>query len=196
MTYSLPHSRKIRPLCASFAFLIPLVWAQGQRGIDFAALIRTPADIQATLERCDGHPEFETALANWLERAQPRSPAEGAAIRETSLRLLEDTTDRQIMFALIDGLLRHALEDVKSDAGIVPRQLAVTLYLDIAKAVRQKFKVKESAVLAEGLAEGVTNERQAGFVKEFLNIAEPRAPRVPATNAPSVTSAKTTASSP
>ena len=75
------------------------------------------------------------------------------------VRMLEDTTDRQIMFALIDGLLRHALEDVKRDAGIVPRQLAATLYMDIAKAVRQKFKVKESAVLAEGLAEGVLRRR-------------------------------------
>ncbi len=166
--------------CVFVCLAIPvIVLAQGQRNVDFAALIRTPAGIQATLEHCDGHPEFETALANWLETTQPHSPAERDAIRQTSLRLLEDTTDRQLVLGLINGLLRHALEDVKRDPAIVPKQQAQVLYADIAKAVnRHKSKAKESAVLASALAEGLTDARQAGFVQEFMKLAEPPAPRI------------------
>src|SRR6266404_4213185 len=36
--------------------------AQVQGNVEFASLIRTPAGVQRTLEYCDGHPEFETAL--------------------------------------------------------------------------------------------------------------------------------------
>jgi len=162
-----------------------IVWAQSQRNVDFAALIRTPADIQATLERCDGHPEFETALANWLETAKPRSPVEEDAIRQTSLRLLEDTTDQQLALGLISGLLQHALEAVKREPAILPKQHAQALYADIAKAVRRhKSKAKESAMLASVLGEGLTDARLAGFVKEFIALAESPAPRrVGTTNA-------------
>jgi len=154
------------------------VWAQSRQPVDFAALIRTPAGIQATLEQCDGHPAFETALANWLETAQGRSPAEREAIRQTSLRLLEDTTDRQLVLSLINGLIRHAMDDVKRDPAIVPTQLAKALYADIGRAAHgRKSTAKESALLAYGLAEGVTDARQAGFVKEFIHLAEPRPPR-------------------
>ena len=167
-------------------FAIPaIVCAQSQQNVDFAALIRTPADIQATLEHCDGHPQFETALANWLETAKPRSPAEREAIRLTSLRLLEDTTDQQLALGLINGLLQHELEAMKTDPAIIPKQQAQVLYADIAKAVkRHKSKAKESALLASVLAEGLTDTRQAGFVQEFLRLAEPPAPRrIPAVNA-------------
>ena len=170
----------------SVCLAIPVVvWAQSQRSVDFAALIRTPADIQATLERCDGHPEFETALANWLETAKPRSPVEQEALRQTSLRLLEDTTDQQLALGLINGLLQHAMEAVKRDPAIIPKQHAQALYADIAKAVRRhRSKAKESAMLASVLGEGLTDARQAGFVKEFIALAESPAPRrVGTTNA-------------
>jgi hypothetical protein len=79
---------------------------------------------------------------------------------------------------LIDGLLRHALADLKRDPALVPKQLAQALHADIAKAVnKQRSKAKESAVLAYALAEGVTDARQAGFVKEFITLAEPPAQR-------------------
>ncbi len=171
---------------ASICVAIPVVvWAQNQRNVDFAALIRTPADIQATLERCDGHPEFETALANWLETAKPRSLAEEEAIRQTSLRLLEDTTDQQLALGLISGLLQHALAAVKRDPAIIPKQHAQALYADIGRAVRRhKSKAKESAMLASVLGEDLTDARQAGFVKEFTTLAErPAARRVGTTNA-------------
>jgi len=155
-----------------------IVWAQAQQNVDFGTLIQTPAGIQATLERCDGHPQFETALANWLETAKPRSPAEREAIRLTSLRLLEDTTDQQLALGLISGLLQHELEAVKRDPAIIPKQQAQALYTDIAKAVRRHTsKAKESAVLASVLGEGLTDARQAGFVKEFITLAERPAPR-------------------
>jgi hypothetical protein len=155
-----------------------ILCAQGQQAIDFAGLIRTPAGIQAALERCDGNPDFETALANWLETAQGRSQAERDAIRQTSLRLLEDTTDRQLVLGLINGLIRHALDDVKRDSAIVPKQFARALYVDIAKATNgRKSTANEFALLAHGLAEGVTDSRQVGFVKEFVNLAAPRPPR-------------------
>ena len=155
-----------------------LAWAQGQRAVDFASLIRTPAGIQSTLERCDGHPDFETALANWLETAQGRSPGEREAIRQTSLRLLEDTTDRQLVLGLINGLMRHAMEDVKRDPAVNPKQLARGLYADIVKAARgHKSTAKESALLAYGLAESVTDTRQDDFVKEFMSLAAPRPSR-------------------
>src|SRR5262245_9404036 len=77
------------------AILTAVAWGRDPR-IDFASLILTPAGIQATLERCDGSPQFETAFANWLETAVADSPVERAAIRTSSLRLLEDTTDRQL----------------------------------------------------------------------------------------------------
>jgi hypothetical protein len=171
---------------AFVGLVIPvLAWGQGQQNVDFAALIRTPAGIQAVLERCDGHPQFETALANWLETALPRSQEEREAIRQTSLRLLEDTTDSQHALGLINGLLRHALDDVKRDPAIVPKQQALALYTDIGKAVRRRrSKAKEAALLASVLAEGLTDARQAGFVQEFVNLAESPAPRrVPAVNA-------------
>src|SRR5882762_3281557 len=113
--------RTIPVIFASSALLIS---GQIQRDVDFANLIRTPSSIQRTLERCDGHPDFETALANWLEMAEPTSARDRLAVRETSLRLLEDTTDRQVVLGLSDGLLRHALEDIKRDPGIVPEELA------------------------------------------------------------------------
>ncbi len=169
----------------SVCLAIPvIVWAQSQRNVDFAALIRTPAGIQSTLERCDGDPAFETALANWLETAHPRSAAEREAIRDTTLRLLNDTTDHQVALGLINGLLLHAMEDVKLDPALVPKQHAQALYADIAKAVHQKrSKAKESDVLASALLEGVTDARQAGFVQEFMKLAEPPAPRrVPSVN--------------
>jgi hypothetical protein len=156
--------------------VLPVMWAEGQPDVDFAELIKTPGDLQRTLEHCDGHPAFETAFANWLETAQPRSPADRDGIRKASLRLLEDTTDRQLVLGLIDGLLRHALEDVKADPALVPGTLARSLYLDIGR--RRKSKATEIALLAYSLAEdgAVTDERQASFIEEFLNRVEPRAP--------------------
>src|SRR6185369_13907526 len=99
--------------------------AQAPVAVDFANLIKTTAGVQQALERCDGHPEFETALANWLESAEPHSPQEGAAIRKTALGLLEDTTDSQIALGLNDGLLKHAIDGSED---------ARKLYADIAKA--------------------------------------------------------------
>ena len=59
------------------------------------------------------------------------------------------------------------------DSAIIPKQQAQTLYTDIAKAVkRHKSKAKESAVLASVLGEGLTDPRQAEFVKEFITLAE------------------------
>jgi hypothetical protein len=148
-----------------------------QRDVDFAELIRTPSDIQRTLERCDGHTEFETALANWLETAEPSLPADRKAVREASLRLLDDTTDRQLVLGLSDGLLRHAMEDIRRDPALDPEEVARALYADIRKAV-EKHKSKAAAILvpALGLEEDgtVTNERQASFLRGFLNRAEPR----------------------
>ncbi len=159
---------------AGSALVIP---AQVQPDVDFAGLIRTAAGIQATLEHCDGHPDFETALANWLERTEPSSPDDRRAVRETSLRLLEDTTDRQLVLGLSDGLLRHALQDIKRDPALVADKLARTLYADIGKAINSQ-KSKAAAVLAPayGLGEDgtVTNERQASFLEAFLNLADPR----------------------
>jgi hypothetical protein len=159
-----------------FASLIPRTSAQIRPDADFADLIRTPSGIQRSLEHCDGHPDFETALANWLEMAEPSSPRDRQAVRETSLRLLEDTTDRQLVLALSDGLLRHALEDIKRDQSIVPEALARALYADIRKTVKdQSYKAKAVAAPAYGLAEnGATaDERRTRFLEEVLNLAEP-----------------------
>src|SRR5437773_6715817 len=97
--------------------------AQDRNWASFPELIKMPGGIQAALEHCDGHPDFEAALANWLEAAKPESAAERRVVREASLQLLEDTADRQVALALIDGLLRHALEDVNRDETIVPERL-------------------------------------------------------------------------
>jgi hypothetical protein len=163
-------------ISAVFASGVLVVSAQTPSNADFADLIRTPASIQRTLEHCDGHPDFETALANWLERAEPSSPAEREAVRKASLRLLEDTTDRQLVLGLSDGLLRHALQDLNRDHAIVPEELARALYADVGRAVRkQRSKVKAVPVPAYGLAEDgtVKDERQASFLETFLNLAEP-----------------------
>src|SRR5580704_11356734 len=154
-----------------------IVSAEIQQDADFATMIRTPSGIQMTLERCDGHPVFETALANWLEMAEPSSREDRQAVRKTSLRLLEDTSEPQLVLGLIDGLLRHALEDLKMDPAIVPQELARALYADIARAVRaRKSKVAAILVPAYGLREDgtVRNERQTSFIEDFLNRADPR----------------------
>jgi hypothetical protein len=111
-------------ILATFASGTLIISAKIQRDVDFPDLIRTSSSIQRTLEHCDGHPDFEMALANWLEMAEPSSPRDRQAVRETSLRLLEDTTDRQLVLGLSDGLLRHALEDIKRDPAIVAEELA------------------------------------------------------------------------
>jgi hypothetical protein len=156
-----------------FAGVMPGISGPVQRD-DFAELIRTPSGIQRTLERCDGHPDFETALANWLETAEPSLPADRQSVREASLRLLEDTTDRQLVLGLIDGLLRHAIEDIKRDPALDPEEVARALYISIRKAA--KSKAAAILVPALGLQEDgtVMNERQAGFLRSFLNRAEPR----------------------
>jgi hypothetical protein len=144
--------------------------------VDFADCIRTRSGIQRALERCDGHPDFETALANWLERAEPSSAEDRQAVRETTLRLLEDTTDGQLVLGLGDGLLRHSLEDIKRDPAIAVEALARVLYLDIGKAIkRQRSKARAILVAAYGLGEDgtVTDQRQASFLEAFLNLAEP-----------------------
>jgi hypothetical protein len=153
-----------------------VVSAHLQGDVDFAGCIRTRSSIQRTLERCDGHPAFEMALANWLERAEPSSPEDRQAVRETTLRLLEDTTDRQLVLGLGDGLLRHALEDIKRDSTIVVEALARALYVDIGKAIRrQKSKATAILVAAYGLGDDgtVTDQKQASFLEGFLNLAEP-----------------------
>src|SRR5229473_2017619 len=100
-------SRRIPVILMSGALVVS---GEIQRDADFAEMIRTPAGIQKALERCDAHPVFETALANWLEAAEPNSPEDRQAVRKTSLRLLQDTSDPQLVLGLIDGLLRHALQ--------------------------------------------------------------------------------------
>lgn len=167
-------------LSAILANVIPASPAQDRVRIDFPEIIKTPAEIQKALERCDGDTGFETAFANWIEMAQPRSPAEGVIIRKTSLRLLEDATDRQTVLGLIDGLLRHALEDVKRDQAIIPQNLADSMYRDIVNAVRKRtYKGEEIAAPAYGLADdgSITEERQARFVERFLNLADPHVAR-------------------
>src|SRR5258706_9357682 len=114
------------------------LFAETEPKVNFADLIGTPAGIQRTLEQCDGNRRFESALANWLEMSEPTALVERLAIREISLRLLEDTTDVQVVLGLSDGLLRHALEDVKRDQTIVPEVLARVLYADIRKAAKGK----------------------------------------------------------
>jgi hypothetical protein len=166
------------------------VAAQSSQPIDFAALLKTPSGIQSALERCDGHPDFETALANWLEQAQPRSAEEREAIRKTSLRLLEDTSDRQVVLALLDGLMRQALSDLSRDPAIVPQELAKSLYFAIARAVgRQPQKWAGFPLLADGLTEGgaANGGRHAAFVKELVTMStrrRPAAPRVAGSTSP------------
>jgi len=174
MEYGFPQRRLI--LCLAFAIL-PVMAAEIQSGVNFAELISTPEGIQKTLEHCDGYPAFGTALANWLERAEPSSPAERRAVRETSLRLLEDTTDGQHVLALSDGLLRHTLQDVKRNQDVAPAVFADILYADIRNAIgRKKSKVETVAIPAYGLAVdgSVADERQATFLERFLDLAEPK----------------------
>jgi hypothetical protein len=187
-------TRQPRGFCRSRAYVwlvamlvgpLPAMADQNAQAIDFAQLIRTPEGIQKTLERCDGHPDFETALTNWLETAEPRSSAERAAIRTTSLRLLEDTTDRQVVLGLIDGLLRHTVIDLTRDPALVPYDVARSLYVEIYKSVRgQRSKADMIAVVTGWMAEdrSVADARPATFVKEVQKMAEPhwvRRPRVP-----------------
>jgi len=178
-------TRRARKTFPRLAVAVAFIFAGGtpgisgpvQRDVDFAELIRTPSGIQRTLERCDGHPEFETALANWLETAEPSLPADRQSVREASLRLLEDTTDRQLVLGLIDGLLRHAMEDIKRDPALDPEEVARALYAGIRKAAeKQKSKAAAILVPALGLQEDGTakNERQGNFLRSFLNRAEPR----------------------
>lgn len=151
--------------------------AEIQPGVNFADLISTPEGIQKTLEHCDGYPAFETALANWLERAEPSSPAERRAVRETSLRLLEDTTDGQLVLALSDGLLRHTLQDVTRNQDVAPAVFADILHADIRRAIgKKRSKVEAVAIPAYGLAMdgSVADERQATFLERFLDLAEPK----------------------
>jgi hypothetical protein len=140
-------------------------WGQIAPGVDFAAMIRTPAGIQKSLDRCDGHLDFEKALANWLERAEPASPTEQRAVRETTIRLLEDTTDQQVALALSDGLLRHALQDLKREPSIVPKDLARGVYADLRKAAKdQTYKKRAMMVALHGIAaDGTGRQRATGF---------------------------------
>jgi hypothetical protein len=161
-----------------FGFLVTNLSAEVKPNPDFADLIRTPAGIQRTLEQCDGNPKFEIDLANWLETAQPPAESDRRAVREISVRLLEDTTNVQLVFGLTDGLLRHALEDVKRDQTIAPEMLARVLYADIRRAIKNKpYKINAVPVPALGLAEDgtVTDDRTAKFLQEFLNLVAPRA---------------------
>lgn len=172
MESGFPQRRLI--LCLAFSIL-PL--AAESTLVDFGNLIRTSDGIQKTLEHCDGHPAFETALANWLERAEPSSPAERRAVRETSLRLLEDTTDSQLVLGLSNGLLRHTLQDVKANKDVAPGVFADVLHADIRKAIgKKRAKAEAIAVPAYGLAADgtVVDERQAAFLERFLDLAEPR----------------------
>jgi hypothetical protein len=156
--------------------ILPIT-AQTQGDPDFASLIRTAGGVQSALERCDGHPDFETALANWLEVAEPSSPADRRAVREISLRLLADVTDRQVALALSDGLLRHALEDVKRDESVVPQKLAEALYADFWRAVRnQRSKATAIPIQALELEAGgsVKDQRQASFLGAFLKLVDAR----------------------
>jgi hypothetical protein len=153
--------------------------AQVQPEANFADLIKTPDAIQRTLEHCDGDPAFETALSNWLETAEPASPADRQAIHTTALRLLEDTADRQLVLGLTDGLLRHALADMKRDRAVVPENLARALYAEIARAARsRRFKTIAIVEPAYSLSADVNDGKQAAFLKEFLNLAEARAARL------------------
>jgi len=168
-------SRVLLPVWSAL-FCAAVVSAETNTNVDFAELISTPAGIQRALERCDGNPAFEIALANWLEMAQPPVLEDRRAVRETSLRLLEDTTNVQLVFGLVDGLLRHALEDVKRDQTIVTELLARVLYTDIRKAIKGKtYKAKAIPVPVWGIAEDgtVTDERLARFLQSFLNLIEP-----------------------
>jgi hypothetical protein len=183
------------------AGLLCLGWAEAQspQPFDFAALLKTPAGIQSALERCDGHPDFETALANWLEAAQPRSAEESEAIRKTSLRLLEDTSDPQVVLGLLDGLMRQALSELNRDPAIVPEELAKSLYAAIGRAVgRQPRKWAGFPLLAAGLAEGgaVQGERHAVFVKQLTTIWARRRTAPPRPAGPTSTSASTVAATP
>ena len=171
-------SFSLSPTLLRFSLLIAgSVTAQILPRADFADSIKTSAAIQRTLERCDGNPGFETALVNWLEMAEPSSPAERQAVRETSLRLLEDTTDLQLALGLSDGLLRHALEDIRRSQAVVPEVLARALYQDIGRALgTHRSKRNAVAASANGLVEDgtVIDERQASFLEAFLKLAEPR----------------------
>ncbi len=177
---SLLNGPTIRRLCTALLVVFPIgmlvISAQTPSDVDFAELIRTPANLQRTLEHCDGHPAFETALANWLETAEPPSLADRDAVHKASLRLLQDTTDAQLVLSLSDGLLRHALKDVNREQSTVPEALALTLYSDIGRSVaKQRSKLRAIPIPAYGLAEDgtVKDERQARFLEKFLDLAEP-----------------------
>ena len=155
---------------------LPAVAGKAPQGTDFTQLVQSPAAIQKTLERCDGHPDFEMALANWLETTQPGTATERAAVRETSLRLLEDTTDRQIVLGLLDGLLRHAIEDLQINPAIVPSDSARTLFKDIRKYVKnQRSKANMILIVTRWVAEdgSAKSARQAAFIQDFLKLASP-----------------------
>jgi hypothetical protein len=176
------RSRAYVCVAAILAAMLSALANEKAPAIDFAQLVRTPDGIQRTLERCDGHPEFETALANWLETAEPRSSAERAAIRATSLRLLEDTTDRQVVLGLIDGLLRHAVGDLNRDPALVPADVARSLYVDICRSVKnQRSKADMIAVVTDWMAEdgSIRANKPATFVKEIQRLAEPHWARRP-----------------
>ena len=170
---------------------IPAGAAQDESWGEFAGLLRAPGGMQRALEHCDGHPDFETGFASWLETAQPDSAADQRALRRTSLQLLEDTTDPQIVLALIDGLLRHALEEVRDERAAAPERFARSLYWEILRATGNRaWKTRIIAGPAFGLAEdgSVVEERQAKFAEAFLNLADPSAPHhiEPAKAAPPV----------
>jgi hypothetical protein len=100
------------------------VWAQPQIPTNFETLLQSPDALRRALEYCDGHPDYEVMLANWLMSAHPRSAGDREVIRWGSAHLFTDTESRQVTLGLANALIEVPLQDLNTDPRANPIQLA------------------------------------------------------------------------
>ena len=97
-------------------------------------ILKIERGFEEFLGACD-NPVTEGLFTGWLETHPGRSAQERKIHRSALLRRLGDTTERQVLVGVMDGLLTIALIDVgEPPAG--PQAIALALHADIRKSIR------------------------------------------------------------
>ena len=187
---STPISRRIQTDVELFANPTASAEDRDRAQADLLALIRTPGG-QERLVVMFENPAFAVRAGNWLESVRPSAAQDRTNVCEVALGVLHNTTDGQLVMAMIHTVLRQVVTQIQDEPNINPLLLAARISKELkAEIDGAATRAKMSAL--RDIAQAMTNEQITAAQRQFLEQVTTLSSRRRGNPAgPKLTSAKT-----
>jgi len=151
---------------------------------------RAQADLLAAIRTSGGQERFVAMFengafaipaGNWLENVKPATAQDRANICDVAMGVLHNTSDNQLIMAMVHAVLRQVVNQIQDDPQINPISLAARVFKEL-KAEIQGAAARSKMTALRDISSAMTDEEvssaQRQFLKQMFALSATR-PRLP-----------------